>query len=78
MKRIEIIEQHEDILRLCAMAGVTVEDWQNAEIYRFVNKMRADGHKMDYCVQRASVKYVKSPSTIWRVLKNLDEDITQP
>lgn len=77
MKRIEIIEQHEDILRLCAMTGVSVDDWQNAEIYRFVNKLRADGHKMEYCVQQAVIKYVKSPATIWRILKNLDEDLAQ-
>ena len=40
MKRYELIEKHERVLQECAMAGISVQDWKNAEIYRFVQKRR--------------------------------------
>ena len=46
MKRYELIEKHERVLQECAMAGISVQDWKNAEIYRFVQKLRGDGNKM--------------------------------
>lgn len=76
MTRYEIIEQNEEVLRLCAMAGVSVQDWQHAEIYRYVKKLRDDGHKMEYCVQCAVVRYVISPATVWRILRDMDEPVT--
>lgn len=76
MRRIDLIEKYEDILQECAMAGVCVQDWKNAEIYRYVQKLRADGHKMEYCVQCAVVRYVISPATVWRILRDMDEPVT--
>lgn len=76
MRRIDLIERYEDILQECAMAGVSVQDWKNAEIYRYVQKLRADGHKMEYCVQCAVVRYVISPATVWRILRDMDEPVT--
>jgi hypothetical protein len=76
MTRYEFICQHEDMLRLCAMAGVTGQDCENAEIYRFVTKLRGDGNKMDYCVRRASERYGKSEATVWRILRSLDSPVT--
>lgn len=76
MRRIDLIEKYEDILQECAMAGVSVQDWKNAEIYRYVQKLRADGHKMEYCVQCAVVRYVISPATVWRILRDMDEPVT--
>lgn len=64
------------MLRLCAMAGVTGQDCKNAEIYRFVVKLRGDGNKMDYCVQRAAERYGKSEATVWRILRNLESPVT--
>ena len=58
MTRYELIEQYEEILRDCARAGISVNDWRNAEIYRFIQKLRSDGNKMDYCVHQAVIRYV--------------------
>lgn len=75
MTKYELVEKYEDILRECAMAGIAVNDWRNAEIYRFVQKLRDSGHKMDYCVHQAMFRYVISEATVWRILKNMETPI---
>lgn len=75
MTKYELVEKYEDILRECAMAGVAVNDWKSAEIYRFVQKLRGDGCKMDYCVHQAMIRYVISEATVWRILKNMEAPI---
>lgn len=76
MKRYELIEKHERVLQECAMAGISVQDWKNAEIYRFVQKLRSDGNKMDYCVHRAVARYVISEATVWRILRSMEKPVT--
>ena len=76
MTRYELIERHERVLQECAMAGVTVQDWKNAEIYRFVQKLRSDGNKMDYCVHQAMIRYVISEATVWRILRSMEKSVT--
>ena len=76
MTRYELIERHESVLQECAMAGVTVQDWKNAEIYRFVHKLRSDGNKMDYCVHQAMIRYVISEATVWRILRSMEKTVT--
>ena len=76
MKRYELIERHERVLQECAMAGITVQDWKNAEIYRFVQKLRSDGNKMDYCVHQAMIRYVISEATVWRILRSMEKTVT--
>lgn len=75
MKRYELIEKHERVLQECAMAGISVQDWKNAEIYRFVQKLRGDGNKMDYCVNQAMVRYVISEATVWRILRSMEKNV---
>ena len=75
MKRYELIEKHESVLQECAMAGISVQDWKNAEIYRFVQKLRGDGNKMDYCVNQAMVRYVISEATVWRILRSMEKNV---
>lgn len=76
MTRYELIERHERVLQDCAMAGISVQDWKNAEIYRFVQKLRGDGNKMDYCVQQAMIRYVISEATVWRILRSMEKTVT--
>ena len=76
MTRYELVERHESVLQECAMAGVTVQDWRNAEIYRFVQKLRSDGNKMDYCVHQAMIRYVISEATVWRILRSMEKTVT--
>lgn len=76
MKRYELVERHENVLQECAMAGITVQDWKNAEIYRFVQKLRSDGNKMDYCVHQAMIRYVISEATVWRILRSMEKTVT--
>lgn len=75
MKRYELIEKYESVLQECAMAGINVQDWKNAEIYRFVQKLRSDGNKMDYCVNQAMIRYVISEATVWRILRSMEKNI---
>lgn len=75
MKRYELVEKHERVLQECAMAGITVQDWKNAEIYRFVQKLKRDGNKMDYCVHQAMVRYVISEATVWRILRSMEKNV---
>lgn len=75
MKRYELIERHERVLQECAMAGITVQDWKNAEIYRFVQKLRSDGNKMDYCVHQAMFRYVISEATVWRIMRRMEKTV---
>jgi hypothetical protein len=76
MTRYELIERHERVLQECAMAGISVQDWKNAEIYRFVQKLRGDGNKMEYCVHQTMVRYVISEATVWRILRNMEKSVT--
>lgn len=76
MKRYELVERHESVLQECAMAGITVQDWKNAEIFRFVQKLRSDGNKMDYCVHQAMIRYVISEATVWRILRSMEKTVT--
>jgi hypothetical protein len=76
MKRYELVERHERVLQECAMAGITVQDWKNAEIYRFVQKLRSDGNKMEYCVHQAMIRYVISEATVWRILRSMEKTVT--
>lgn len=76
MTRYELVERHERVLQECAMAGISVQDWKNAEIYRFVRKLRDDGNKMDYCVHQAMFRYVISEATVWRILRAMEEPVT--
>lgn len=76
MTRYELVERHESVLQECAMAGITVQDWRNAEIYRFVQKLRSDGNKMDYCVHQAMIRYVISEATVWRILRSMEKTVT--
>lgn len=75
MTRYELIERYERVLQECAMAGVSVHDWKNAEIYRFVQKLRGDGNKMDYCVHQAMIRYVISEATVWRILRSMEKSV---
>lgn len=75
MTRYELVERHERVLQECAMAGITVQDWKNAEIYRFVQKLRGDGNKMDYCVHQAMIRYVISEATVWRILRSMEKTV---
>lgn len=76
MKRYDIIERYESVLQECAMAGITVQDWKNAEIYRYVQKLRGDGNKMEYCVHQAMIRYVISEATVWRILRSMEKTVT--
>jgi hypothetical protein len=76
MTRYELVERHERVLQECAMAGITVQDWRNAEIYRFVQKLRGDGNKMEYCVHQAMIRYVISEATVWRILRSMEKTVT--
>lgn len=76
MTRLELIERHERVLQECAMAGISVQDWKNAEIYRYVQKLRGDGNKMDYCVHQAMIRYVISEATVWRILRSMEKPVT--
>ena len=76
MTRYELGERHESVLQECAMAGITVQDWRNAEIYRFVQKLRSDGNKMEYCVHQAMIRYVISEATVWRILRSMEKTVT--
>lgn len=76
MTRYELIERHERVLQECAMAGISVQDWKNAEIYRFVQKLRGDGNKMEYCVHQAMIRYVISEATVWRILRSMEKSVT--
>lgn len=75
-RKYDLVDKYSDILQTCAMAGITVQDWKNAEIYRFVQKMRSDGNKMEYCVQQAVIRYVISEATVWRILRNMEKPVT--
>lgn len=75
MTRYELIERYEGILQECAMAGISVNDWKNAEIYRFVQKLKGDGNKMDYCVHQAMFRYVISEATVWRILRSMEKTL---
>ena len=75
MTRYELVERHESVLQECAMAGITVQDRKNAEIYRFVQKLRGDGNKMDYCVHQAMIRYVISEATVWRILRSMEKNV---
>ena len=75
MTRYELVERHESVLQECAMAGITVQDWRNAEIYRFVQKLRSDGNKMEYCVHQAMIRYVISEATVWRILRSMEKNV---
>lgn len=75
MKRYELIEKYERVLQECAMAGITVQDWKNAEIYRYIQKLRGDGNKMDYCVHQAMIRYVISEATVWRILRSMEKTV---
>lgn len=76
MKRYELVERYESVLQECAMAGISVQDWKNAEIYRFVHKLRGDGYKMEYCVRQAMIRYVISEATVWRILRSMEKPVT--
>jgi hypothetical protein len=76
LKRHELVERYEEVLQICAMAGISVQDWKNAEIYRFVQKLRGDGNKMEYCVQQAVIRYVISEATVWRILRSMEKPVT--
>lgn len=76
MTRYDIVERYEDVLRECALAGISIQDWKNAEIYRFVQKLKGDGNKMEYCVHQAKVRYVISEATVWRILRSMEKTVT--
>lgn len=76
MTRYELVERHERVLQECAMAGISVQDWKNAEIYRFVQELKDDGNKMGYCVHQAMIRYVISEATVWRILRAMEEPVT--
>ena len=75
-RKYDLVDKYSDILQTCAMAGITVQDWKNAEIYRFVQKLRGDGNKMEYCVQQAVIRYVISEATVWRILRSMEKPVT--
>lgn len=75
MTKIDLIEKYESILQECAMAGINVNDWRSAEIYRYVQKLRGDGNKMDYCVHMAMIRYVISEPTVWRILRSMEKPV---
>lgn len=71
MTRYELVKKYSDILRECATAGVTVEDYHNAKIYDEVQRLRADGLKMQYCVTYASDKFAVSESKVWAIVRHM-------
>ena len=76
MTRYELIERHGRALQECAAAGVSIHDWKNAEIYRFVLELKAKGDKADYCVRMAALRFAVSEATVWRILRNMEQPVT--
>lgn len=76
MTRYELIERHGRALQECAAAGVSVHDWKNAEVYRFVQDLKGKGDKVDYCVRTAADRFAISEATVWRILRSMEQPVT--
>lgn len=75
MKVYEFLEKHAEILRECAMAGVTIQDLRNLPIFKDMQRLRNEGLKMEYCVDYVVQKYAISRTTAYRIAKEMLHDI---
>lgn len=75
MKVYEFLEQHAEILRECAMAGVTVQDLRNLPIFKDMQRLRDKGLKMEYCVDYVVQKYAISRTTAYRIAKEMLHEV---
>lgn len=75
MTRYEYVKKYEEYLRQCAIAGLEVSEYQNLRIYEDTQRLRADGLKMQYCVNLVCSKYQVSEATVWRIVRRYSEEV---
>lgn len=71
MTKYEFVKQHEALLRECAIAGVSVQDFRNLPVFEDLKRLRDEGLKMEYCVDYVVQKYAISRSSAYRIAKDM-------
>lgn len=71
MTRYEFAKQVFATLYQCHLYGIEVRDWVSVQVYEDILRMRANGEKMEYCVNVLADKYNISVARVWRIIRKM-------
>lgn len=74
MKKYEVLALHKELLQRLKGMGVQTEDYIKVDIYRDYLLMKQKNEKVLYIVNTLSKRYSMGVRTIYRVIKEMQEE----
>ena len=76
MKVIELLKLNRELLTLCRVAGVRIDDVRYIELYNDYARLRADGEKTSYIVALMAEKYGVCERKVYDLIRRFKSDCT--
>ena len=75
MRYVELIECAKSVIETIRTHDVRLDDIDHVEMYRNYERLRKEGHKVEYILQYLSEVYGYSPRHIRRICDRMAQDI---
>lgn len=74
MKVIEILKLNKELLKICRIVGIRMNDVQYIELYNDYNRLLTNGEKVSYVVAVLAKRYAVSERKVYALIKRLQSD----
>lgn len=75
MKKYELIKSVASVCEILAKNNVSVNDVKYLLAYEDYKRLQREGHKYDFIVYYIEQQYSVKATTLWRLVKRLDEEV---
>ena len=75
MTKYELIKSVASVLVVLAENNINVADYRYVQLFEDYQRLKSEGHKYDYIVYYLSTQYECGETTVWRIVKRLQESV---
>lgn len=75
MTKYELIKSVASVLAVLAENNINVADYRYVQLFEDYQRLKSEGHKYDYIVYYLSTQYECGVTTVWRIVKRLQESV---
>lgn len=75
MTKYEFIKSVASVLAILAENNINVADYRYVQLFEDYQRLKSEGHKYDYIVYYLSEQYECGETTVWRIVKRLQESV---
>lgn len=75
MTKYEFIKSVASVLAILAENNINVADYRYVQLFEDYQRLKSEGHKYDYIVYYLSNQYECGETTVWRIVKRLQESV---